>query len=40
MTGTSLIVDGGLTAISPPFHSDIAAAADAGTLNALSEALR
>jgi enoyl-[acyl-carrier protein] reductase III len=40
VTGTSLIVDGGLTAISPPFHSDIAAGADAGTLTALSEALR
>jgi NAD(P)-dependent dehydrogenase (short-subunit alcohol dehydrogenase family) len=40
VTGTSLVVDGGLTAISPPFHSDIGASADAGTLSALSEAFR
>ncbi len=40
VTGTSLIVDGGLTAISPPFHADIGASADAGTLGALSEAFR
>ena len=38
VTGTTLVVDGGLTAIAPPFHADMAA--DAGTLDALSEALR
>jgi len=40
VTGTTLIVDGGLTAIAPPFHSDMAGAAGAGALDALSEALR
>jgi enoyl-[acyl-carrier protein] reductase III len=40
VTGTTLVVDGGLTAIAPPFHADMAAAADAGTLDALSELLR
>jgi len=40
VTGTTLVVDGGLTAIAPPFHSDIGAAADAGALDALSELLR
>ena len=40
MTGTTLLVDGGLTVIAPPFHSDIAGAAGAGTLDALSSALR
>lgn len=39
VTGTSLIVDGGLTSIAPPFHSDMAAAGS-GALDALSEALR
>jgi len=38
VTGTTLVVDGGLTAIAPPFHADMAA--DAGALDALSEALR
>ena len=38
VTGTTLVVDGGLTAIAPPFHADMAAGA--GTLDALSEALR
>jgi NAD(P)-dependent dehydrogenase (short-subunit alcohol dehydrogenase family) len=40
VTGTTLLVDGGLTAIAPPFHSDIADTAGAGTLDALSSALR
>jgi enoyl-[acyl-carrier protein] reductase III len=40
VTGTTLVVDGGLTAIAPPFHSDIGAITDAGSLDALSEALR
>jgi hypothetical protein len=34
------VVDGGLTAIAPPFHADMAGAGGAGTLDALSEALR
>jgi NAD(P)-dependent dehydrogenase (short-subunit alcohol dehydrogenase family) len=38
VTGTTLVVDGGLTAIAPPFHADMAA--EGGTLDALSEALR
>ena len=38
VTGTTLVVDGGLTAISPPFHADMAA--EAGALDALAEALR
>jgi NAD(P)-dependent dehydrogenase (short-subunit alcohol dehydrogenase family) len=40
VTGTTLIVDGGLTAVAPPFHADMAGAAGAGALDALSEALR
>ncbi len=40
VTGTTLIVDGGLTAIAPPFHSDMAGAAGAPALDALSEAIR
>ena len=40
VTGTTLVVDGGLTAIAPPFHADIAAPGEAGTLDALSELLR
>jgi NAD(P)-dependent dehydrogenase (short-subunit alcohol dehydrogenase family) len=39
VTGTSLIVDGGLTAVAPPFHVDMAAS-EGGALDALSEALR
>lgn len=38
VTGTTLVVDGGLTAIAPPFHADMAA--EGGALDALSEALR
>jgi enoyl-[acyl-carrier protein] reductase III len=38
VTGTTLVVDGGLTAIAPPFHADIAD--EPGALDALSEALR
>jgi NAD(P)-dependent dehydrogenase (short-subunit alcohol dehydrogenase family) len=38
VTGTTLVVDGGLTAIAPPFHADYAGAE--GSLGALSEALR
>jgi NAD(P)-dependent dehydrogenase (short-subunit alcohol dehydrogenase family) len=38
VTGTTLVVDGGLTSIAPPFHAD-AAGAEAGTLDALSELL-
>ena len=38
VTGTTLVVDGGLTSIAPPFHADMAGAAEA--LDALSEALR
>jgi NAD(P)-dependent dehydrogenase (short-subunit alcohol dehydrogenase family) len=40
VTGTTLVVDGGLTAIAPPFHADMAAGADAGSLDTLSELLR
>lgn len=40
VTGTTLVVDGGLTAIAPPFHADLAGAADSGTLGALSGLLR
>jgi NAD(P)-dependent dehydrogenase (short-subunit alcohol dehydrogenase family) len=40
VTGTTLLVDGGLTAIAPPFHADMAAGAEAPTLDALSELLR
>jgi enoyl-[acyl-carrier protein] reductase III len=40
VTGTTLIVDGGLTAIAPPFHADMAAGADAGALDSLSELFR
>ena len=40
VTGTTLIVDGGLTAIAPPFHADMAAGADAGALDTLSELFR
>jgi NAD(P)-dependent dehydrogenase (short-subunit alcohol dehydrogenase family) len=39
VTGTTLIVDGGLTAVAPPFHVDMAAS-EGGPLDALSEALR
>jgi enoyl-[acyl-carrier protein] reductase III len=39
VTGTTLVVDGGLTAIAPPFHADMAAS-EGGALDALSEALR
>ncbi len=38
VTGTTLVVDGGLTSIAPPFHADMAGGAE--TLDALSEALR
>ena len=38
VTGTTLVVDGGLTAIAPPFHADMAV--EGGTLDALAEALR
>jgi enoyl-[acyl-carrier protein] reductase III len=38
VTGTTLVVDGGLTSVAPPFHADMAA--EAGALDALSEALR
>jgi NAD(P)-dependent dehydrogenase (short-subunit alcohol dehydrogenase family) len=38
VTGTTLVVDGGLTAIAPPFHADMAS--EPGALDALSEALR
>jgi enoyl-[acyl-carrier protein] reductase III len=40
VTGTTLVVDGGLTAIAPPFHADMAAGADAGALETLSELFR
>ncbi len=40
VTGTTLVVDGGLTAIAPPFHADMAGGAESGTLDALSEAFR
>jgi len=39
VTGTTLLVDGGLTAIAPPFHADMPGAA-AGALDALSSAFR
>ncbi len=38
VTGTTLVVDGGLTSVAPPFHADMAGGAEA--LDALSEALR
>jgi NAD(P)-dependent dehydrogenase (short-subunit alcohol dehydrogenase family) len=38
VSGTTLVVDGGLTAVSPPFHADMGA--ESGALDALSEALR
>jgi NAD(P)-dependent dehydrogenase (short-subunit alcohol dehydrogenase family) len=37
VTGTTLVVDGGLTSIAPPFHADMATGADAEALGALSE---
>jgi NAD(P)-dependent dehydrogenase (short-subunit alcohol dehydrogenase family) len=37
VTGTTLLVDGGLTAIAPPFHADMAGGVEAGALDALSE---
>jgi enoyl-[acyl-carrier protein] reductase III len=40
VTGTTLVVDGGLTAIAPPFHADMAGGAEAGALDALSEVFR
>jgi NAD(P)-dependent dehydrogenase (short-subunit alcohol dehydrogenase family) len=40
VTGTTLVVDGGLTSVAPPFHADMAQGAEAGTLDALSELLR
>jgi enoyl-[acyl-carrier protein] reductase III len=40
VTGTTLVVDGGLTAIAPPFHADMTAGAEAGALDALSELFR
>jgi enoyl-[acyl-carrier protein] reductase III len=40
VTGTTLVVDGGLTAIAPPFHADMAAGAEAGALDSLSELFR
>jgi len=39
VTGTTVVVDGGLTAIAPPFHADMAES-ERGTLGPLSEALR
>jgi len=39
VTGTTLVVDGGLTSIAPPFHADMAGGADAEALSALSELL-
>jgi enoyl-[acyl-carrier protein] reductase III len=39
VTGTTLVVDGGLTAVAPPFHADMAGS-EGGTLDALSEAMR
>ena len=38
VTGTTLVVDGGLTSIAPPFHADMVT--EGGALDALSEALR
>ena len=41
VTGTSLVVDGGLTAIAPPFHADIEAVPEATPgQDSLSQALR
>jgi len=40
VTGTTLVVDGGLTSVAPPFHADMAQGAEAGALDALSELLR
>ena len=40
VTGTTLVVDGGLTSIAPPFHADMAAGSESGTLGPLSEAVR
>jgi enoyl-[acyl-carrier protein] reductase III len=40
VTGTTLVVDGGLTAVAPPFHADMAAGAEAGALDSLSELFR
>jgi enoyl-[acyl-carrier protein] reductase III len=40
VTGTTLVVDGGLTSIAPPFHADMAAGAEAGALDTLSELFR
>ncbi|HKO25933.1 MAG TPA: SDR family oxidoreductase [Solirubrobacteraceae bacterium] len=40
VTGTTLVVDGGLTAIAPPFHADMATGAEAGALDTLSELFR
>ena len=40
VTGTTLVVDGGLTAIAPPFHADMAGGAQSGALDALSEVVR
>jgi enoyl-[acyl-carrier protein] reductase III len=40
VTGTTLVVDGGLTAIAPPFHADMATGAEAGALDSLSELFR
>jgi enoyl-[acyl-carrier protein] reductase III len=40
VTGSTLLVDGGLTAIAPPFHSDLPAEADPGSvIESLSETL-
>ena len=40
VTGTTLVVDGGLTAVAPPFHADMPGAAGSAALDALSSALR
>jgi enoyl-[acyl-carrier protein] reductase III len=40
VTGTTVVVDGGLTAIAPPFHADMAAGAEVGTRETLSELFR
>ena len=40
VTGTTLVVDGGLTSIAPPFHADMASGAEAGALDSLSELFR
>jgi NAD(P)-dependent dehydrogenase (short-subunit alcohol dehydrogenase family) len=39
VTGTTLVVDGGLTSVAPPFHADMAGS-EGGTFDALSEAMR